>query len=138
MTDLAGQSDPVRAIGDQQHAAGEGAKALDDARTKVVTGPGAAQVQPVKLDEKLAVPTTQAGGPMPPRVSRALVEFLASAPATGQDDAAADEGWALVKAIEALRYYRVEQVTPRILDRMNDGSARVRRAAIAALSAAPS
>lgn len=65
VTDLAGQADPVRTLGDQQHAVGEGAKALDDARSKIVSGPGAAQVQPVKLDEKLSVPKEQAAGPMP-------------------------------------------------------------------------
>jgi hypothetical protein len=53
LTDLAGQADPVRTLGDQQHAVVEGAKALDDAKSKIVSGPGAAQVQPVKLDEKL-------------------------------------------------------------------------------------
>jgi hypothetical protein len=65
LTDLAGQADPVRTLGDQEHAVGEGAKALDDAKTRVVTGPGAAQVQPVKLDEKLKVPKEQAAGAMP-------------------------------------------------------------------------
>jgi hypothetical protein len=65
MTDLAGQADPVRTLGDHQHAIGEGAKALDDAKAKVATGPGAAQIQPVKLDEKLNVPKEQPAGPMP-------------------------------------------------------------------------
>jgi len=65
VTDLAGQADPVRTLGDQQHAVGEGAKALDDAKAKVLSGPGAAQVQPVKLDEKLPVPKEQAAGAMP-------------------------------------------------------------------------
>jgi hypothetical protein len=65
VTDLAGQADPVRSIGDQQHAVGEGVKALDDAKTKVLQGPGAAQVQPVKLDEKLNVPKEQPAGSMP-------------------------------------------------------------------------
>ena len=65
VTDLAGQADPVRTVGDQQHAVGEGAKALDDAKKKVLSGPGAAQIQPVKLDEKLSVPKEQATGAMP-------------------------------------------------------------------------
>jgi hypothetical protein len=65
MTDLAGQADPVRTLGDHQHAVGEGATALDDARTQIVTGPGAAQVQPVKLDEQLAMPTEQASEALP-------------------------------------------------------------------------
>ena len=65
VADLAGQADPVRTIGDQQHAVGEGAKALDDARQKVLSGPGAAQIQPVKLDQKLNVPREQATGAMP-------------------------------------------------------------------------
>jgi hypothetical protein len=65
VTDLAGQADPVRTVGDQQHAASEGAKALDTEKTKVLSGPGAAQVQPVKLDEKLKVPKEQGAGAMP-------------------------------------------------------------------------
>jgi len=65
VTDLAGQADPVRTLGDQQHAIGEGAKALDAEKAKVLAGPGAAQVQPAKLDDKLRVPTPQAIGAMP-------------------------------------------------------------------------
>ena len=34
VTDLAGQADPVRTLGDQEHAVGEGAKALDDAKAE--------------------------------------------------------------------------------------------------------
>src|SRR3954462_8684283 len=56
VTDLAGQADPVRTVGDHQHAMPETAKALDAARLRVISGPGAAAVQPAKLDEKLAVP----------------------------------------------------------------------------------
>src|SRR3954452_10777296 len=52
VTDLAGQADPVRTAGDHQHAITESAKALDTAKQKVISGPGAAAVQPVKLDEK--------------------------------------------------------------------------------------
>jgi Domain of unknown function (DUF4157) len=62
VTDLAGQADPMRTVGDQQHAIAEGAKALDTAKAKVVSGPGAAQVQPAKLDEKLLVPKEQPVG----------------------------------------------------------------------------
>ena len=65
VTDLASQADPVRAIGDHQHAMTDSAKALDGAKQKVISGPGAAQVQPVKLDEKLNVPKEQASGAMP-------------------------------------------------------------------------
>ncbi|MEO7731402.1 MAG: DUF4157 domain-containing protein [Kofleriaceae bacterium] len=65
VTDLAGQGDPVRAVGDQQHAISEGAKALDTEKTKIVSGKGAAQVQPAKVDEKLAVPKVAAGGALP-------------------------------------------------------------------------
>jgi hypothetical protein len=65
VTDLAGQSDPVRALGDHQHAVAEGAKALEAQKKQVLAGPGAAQVQPAKLDEKLAVPKAPAVGPMP-------------------------------------------------------------------------
>jgi hypothetical protein len=65
VTDLAGQADPVRTIGDHQHAMTDSAKALDGAKQKVISGPGAAQVQPVKLDEKLNVPKEQASGAMP-------------------------------------------------------------------------
>jgi uncharacterized protein DUF4157 len=65
VTDLAGQADPVRTVGDHQHAIGETARALDTAKQKVISGPGAAAVQPVKLDEKLSVPREQAAGAMP-------------------------------------------------------------------------
>jgi hypothetical protein len=65
VTDLAGQADPVRTAGDHQHAISESAKALDSARQQVVSGTGAAAVQPVKLDEKLSVPKEQAAGAMP-------------------------------------------------------------------------
>jgi len=65
VTDLAGQADPVRTLGDRQHAIGDGAKALDDAKAKIVAGPGAAAVQPAKLDEKLKVPKEQAAGALP-------------------------------------------------------------------------
>ena len=65
VTDLAGQADPVRSLGDHQHAMTESAKALDDAKTKVLHGPGAAAVQPVKIDQKLTVPKEQAAGNMP-------------------------------------------------------------------------
>jgi hypothetical protein len=65
VTDLAGQADPVRAIGDHQHAMSESAKAVDTAKQKVIAGPGAAAVQPVKLDEKLNVPSPQSAGAMP-------------------------------------------------------------------------
>src|SRR5262249_50510929 len=65
VTDLAGQADPVRAIGDQQHAISETAKALDSEKQKVISGPGAAAVQPVKLDQKLNVPKEQPAGAMP-------------------------------------------------------------------------
>jgi len=66
VTDLAGHADPVRALGDHHHAISAGTKALDDARSKLVTGPGPAQIQPTQLDEKLAVPKAEADGPMPP------------------------------------------------------------------------
>src|SRR3954462_5710007 len=59
VTDLAGQADPVRRLGDQQHAVGESAKALDTAKQNVMAGPAAAAVQPIKLDEKLSVPKEQ-------------------------------------------------------------------------------
>ncbi|HWU86492.1 MAG TPA: polymorphic toxin type 15 domain-containing protein [Kofleriaceae bacterium] len=65
VTELAGQADPVRSLADHQHAVGDGARALDAEKQKVVAGPGAAQVQPAKLDEKLKVPKEQAIGPMP-------------------------------------------------------------------------
>src|SRR5262249_13405222 len=65
VTDLAGQADPVRAVGDQQHAITETAKALDTEKQKVISGRGAAAVQPIKLDEKLNVPKEQATGAMP-------------------------------------------------------------------------
>lgn len=65
MTDLSGQTDPVRAVADRQNAVTDGTRALDDARTRIVTGPGAAQIQPVKLDDKLPVPAEQPAGPMP-------------------------------------------------------------------------
>jgi uncharacterized protein DUF4157 len=65
VTDLAGQADPVRTLGDHQHAIGETARTLDAEKTKVISGPGAAQVQPVQLDQKLKVPAPQAPGAMP-------------------------------------------------------------------------
>src|SRR5262249_54677628 len=65
VTDLAAQADPVRTIGDHQHAMTESSKVLDTAKQKVISGPGAAAVQPVKLDEKLNVPKEQAAGAMP-------------------------------------------------------------------------
>jgi HEAT repeat protein len=65
-----------------------------------------------------------------PRVAATLVDFVASAPATGGNEETEDEGWPLVKAIEALRYYRVEQATPIVLIRLDDRASRVRRAAI--------
>jgi phage-related protein len=65
VTDLAGQADPVRTVGDHQHAITESAKALDSEKQKVIAGPGAAAVQPVKLDQKLDVPKEQAAGAMP-------------------------------------------------------------------------
>jgi hypothetical protein len=65
VTDLAGQADPVRVIADHQHAQGESAKALDAEKAKLLAGPGAAQIQPVKVDDKLVVPREQGAGPMP-------------------------------------------------------------------------
>jgi hypothetical protein len=65
MTDLAGQADPVRTLGDHRDAMTAGAQALDGARAQIVAGPGAAQIQPTRLDDKLAVPAAQAAGPMP-------------------------------------------------------------------------
>jgi Domain of unknown function (DUF4157) len=65
VTDLAGQGDPVRTVADQQHAISDGAKALDAEKTKIIGGKGAAQVQPAKLDQKLAVPKLAAGGELP-------------------------------------------------------------------------
>ncbi len=65
VTDLAGQADPVRAQGDHAHAMSEGAKALETEKQKIVSGPGAALVQPLKVDEKLKVPKENAAGGMP-------------------------------------------------------------------------
>ena len=65
MTDLAGQADPVRATAEQQTAYADGAKALDAEKKKILAGPGAAQLQPKQLDEKLKVPKAQAPGEMP-------------------------------------------------------------------------
>ena len=65
VTDLAGQADPARALSDHQQAVGEGAAALETERESIVTGPGAAQVQPVQLDEQLEVPALEAGEAMP-------------------------------------------------------------------------
>jgi Domain of unknown function (DUF4157) len=65
LTDLAGQADPTRTTGEQQAAFSDGAKALEVEKKKVLTGKGAAQVQPKQLDQKLEVPKAQAPGPMP-------------------------------------------------------------------------
>jgi hypothetical protein len=65
VTDLAGQADPARAVGDHQHAMTEGADALEAERAKILQGPGAAQVQPALLDEKLPVPAVAADGALP-------------------------------------------------------------------------
>src|SRR6185503_490610 len=65
MTELAGQADPVRMVGDQQQALTDGAAALDTALTAIVTGPGPAQVQPVSLDETLAIPPADDAAAMP-------------------------------------------------------------------------
>jgi len=76
VTDLAGHADPARALGDHHHAVAEGTKALDDAKAKLVVGPGPAQIQPTQLDEKLVVPKAEADGPLPalPAVE-GMVEF---------------------------------------------------------------
>ena len=65
VTELAGQADPMRAIGDRQHAASAGAAAFEAEKQRLVAEPGAARVQPVKLDEQLEVPAAQATGAMP-------------------------------------------------------------------------
>jgi Domain of unknown function (DUF4157) len=56
VTDLAGQADPVRATADQQSAYADGAKGLEAEKKKILSGPGAAQLQPAKLSEQLDVP----------------------------------------------------------------------------------
>jgi HEAT repeat protein len=79
-----------------------------------------------------------------PRVVPMLVDFVASLPVTADDEEGEDENWMLVKAIDALRYYRVERATPILLLRLDDHAGRVRRAVIDFLveldvkSAAPS
>jgi hypothetical protein len=65
MTELAGQADPVCMLGDQQQALTDGIAALDPALTAIVTGPGPAQIQPIDLDETLAVPPADDAGAMP-------------------------------------------------------------------------
>ncbi|MCA9701218.1 MAG: DUF4157 domain-containing protein, partial [Myxococcales bacterium] len=65
VTDLAGQADPMRATIDQHHGATEGVKAVEAAKQKILKGPGAAAIQPAKLDEKLEVPKPKALGEMP-------------------------------------------------------------------------
>jgi hypothetical protein len=65
VVDLSGPSDPVRAMREHKQAVGEGSKALAGSKARIIGGPGAAQVQPVKLDEKLVVPKQQPAGEMP-------------------------------------------------------------------------
>lgn len=65
VTELAGQTDPLRATADHQHAITDGARAFDSAMTAIISGPGPAQVQPVRLDETLEVPDAQPAPAMP-------------------------------------------------------------------------
>ena len=65
MTDLAGQNDPVRTLGVHQQQIDAAATGFEGARNRIATGPGAAQVQPQKLDDKLAVPPPQVAAAMP-------------------------------------------------------------------------
>ncbi|HEX8115295.1 MAG TPA: HEAT repeat domain-containing protein [Kofleriaceae bacterium] len=61
------------------------------------------------------------------RAPAALHDFVASTPATDADDG---EGWALTKAIEALRYNRAQQATSSVVQHLDHSAERVRRAAI--------
>lgn len=65
VTELAEKADPVRTAGEQHHAMTESVKAFEEAKKKIIAGPGAAQVQPAKLDEKLQVPKAAPTGAMP-------------------------------------------------------------------------
>jgi len=65
-----------------------------------------------------------------PRVFSALIDFVTSAPSTDSDEETENEGWALVEAIDWLRYHRVGRAAPSVLLRLNEYAYRVRRAAI--------
>jgi HEAT repeat protein len=65
-----------------------------------------------------------------PRVTSTLIDFVASALPMSSDEELEDAGWALVKAIDALRYHRIDQAASAVLPRLMDKAYRVRRAAI--------
>ena len=64
-----------------------------------------------------------------PRVAQPLLQFAASVAPSEPDEEPTGEGWALVKALEGLRYYRMKDAIPIALAHLADSSDRVRRAA---------
>ncbi len=64
-----------------------------------------------------------------PQVARPLLQFAASVAPSQPDEEPTGEGWALVKALEGLRYYKTKDAIPIALAHLGDSSDRVRRAA---------
>jgi hypothetical protein len=60
-----------------------------------------------------------------PRVAPAVLSFATTR--LGRIDDHANEDWALIKAIEALRYYRIEQAAPILIGRLGAQAERERR-----------